>query len=174
MMKLWNILESLDSNRKIWKELCSGISQEQSEWKPGEDRWSLLEILNHMADIEGEDFRRDIGIILLNPEESWPSFDEMAWIESRRYNQRDLQESLERLTRERETSILFLKEHKEMNLEAQHSGKGFSGRAMRAGDLLASWQAHDFFHIRQITLLLRDIHNHWNRPYSSDYSGFTV
>jgi len=45
------------------------------------------------------------------------------------------------------------------------------GFPLSAGDLLASWLAHDFLHLRQLTGL------HWEyvsllaKPYSTDYAG---
>jgi hypothetical protein len=43
---------------------------------------------------------------------------------------------------------------------------------MRLGDVLASWIAHDLFHIRQLALLQRDILDRREAPYQSGYSGF--
>lgn len=44
------------------------ITEEQSRWKPVEDRWSILEILNHIIYIEIEDFRYNFDLILHNPD----------------------------------------------------------------------------------------------------------
>lgn len=172
-MNLENVIKTLENQQAVWVSLLEEVEQEQAQWKPDKGRWSLLEIINHMADIEAEDFRTDLGIILLNPEENWPSFDELAWIESRQYNKRFLEESLARLCREREQSIHFLINHKDMNLFAEHKGEGLK-RTMRAGDVLSSWIAHDLFHLRQLLLLLWEINSKLNKPFSSEYSGFYV
>jgi len=152
-VKIESVIKTLQNNQNVWLSLVEQISQEQAQWKPDKERWSLLEIINHMADIETEDFRTDLAIILLNPEQDWPSFDEMEWVQSRQYNKKVLEKSLFRLCKEREKSINFLIKHKDMDLLVEHKGEGLN-KTMRAGDLLSSWIAHDLFHIRQITLLL--------------------
>ena len=43
---------------------------------------------------------------------------------------------------------------------------------MKLGDVLASWVAHDLFHLRQLALLQWDILQKRSEPYSPAYSGF--
>ena len=49
-------------------EFFGGISQEEASWRAQDDRWTVLEIVNHLIDIEKEDFRFEFKIILENPE----------------------------------------------------------------------------------------------------------
>jgi hypothetical protein len=167
-------VDQLSRNKTVLVELIKGISQEQSVWKPDHDRWSVLEALNHVIDIEIEDFRYIFNIILNNPEKKWPSFDEIEWITSREYNNREIKQTLQNFIIERDKSITWLKKMGNPNLDAIHSGNGFKGKRMKAGDVLVSWIAHDLFHIRQLTLLKWDILNEWSKPFSPAYSGFFI
>lgn len=170
-----NYLENIDqlkNNTHIIVDLLQNTSQEQAEWKPKKDRWSILEVVNHITDIEINDFRHIFNMVLTNPEENWPEFDEQEWIVSKNYNGRDLKESLESLQKERNTSVSFLINLDQPDLETLHSGNGIGGNRMSLGDILASWIGHDLFHIRQLALLNWDILKKWSMPYSPNYSGF--
>ncbi|MBF9018928.1 MULTISPECIES: DinB family protein [unclassified Oceanispirochaeta] len=63
----------LENNKFIFENLILGIFREQANWKPDEERWSIIEILNHLIDIEIEDFRYNLNLILFSPEKEWPS-----------------------------------------------------------------------------------------------------
>ena len=76
-------------------------------------------------------------------------------------------------TAERIKSVEWLNGLKEPDLNARHSGNGFGGKKITAGDVLVSWTAHDFYHIRQILLLRWEIMNEWGGGFSPAYSGFT-
>ena len=49
--------EHLRVNGDVFKYLYQSVSNEQARWKPGKDRWSILEVINHLFDEEREDFR---------------------------------------------------------------------------------------------------------------------
>ena len=165
-------VDQLNRDKGIIRDLVANISQEQAVWRPAETRWTLLEAINHLLDIETEDFRHDLELILFHPEDSWPNFSIERWRIERKYNERNLEESIQNFIGEREKSVKWLKEMKSPDLNAVHSGKGFEGEKMRAGDVLISWVAHDLFHIRQLSLLCWDILNEWSKPFSPEYSGF--
>jgi hypothetical protein len=66
------------------------------------------------------------------------------------YNQRSLAASIQNFRRERDQSLTWLSELKDPNWESFPSlpwGK------LTAGDMLASWLAHDLLHIRQLVEL---------------------
>ncbi|MCK5157429.1 MAG: DinB family protein [Spirochaetales bacterium] len=173
-MEFRNKVGQLDRDKQIIVDLVSGLTQEQAAWKPSPNRWSTLEALNHIIDIEVEDFRHDFYITLFTPEEEWPHFDELQWITSRSYNDRNIKESIKDFIYERDKSADWLVGLGNPDLFTSHSGKGFKGTPMRLGDIIVSWTAHDMFHIRQLALLQWDILNKWAQPYESKYSGFYI
>ena len=57
-------------------------------------KWSTLEVVCHLYDEEREDFRQRLDIILHRPEAKWPPIDPVGWVSARKYNERDLAQSL--------------------------------------------------------------------------------
>lgn len=173
-MKIKRIIEQLNSNKEIIKNLVQYVTQEQAVWRPSKNRWTVMEIINHLIDIEIIDFRYDFDLVLNHPEDSWPSFSiEKLRIEGK-YNNREIKSSINKFLEEREKSIIWLSDLNNPDLNSLHSGQGFKGKRMKAGDVLVSWIAHDLFHIRHLTLLQWYILNEWEKPYSPRYSGFRI
>lgn len=171
-MKYSEYVKQLKADQRIFTDLLNSIDPDRAQWKPDEERWSVLEIINHLADIEVEDFRSNFELILFHPEDPWPHYDEIEWITSRKYNEQNLLETMKRFMRERDKSILWLERLKNPDLEKYHLGNESSGVKKRAGDILSSWIAHDLFHMRQLVLIQYDILNKSVSPYSTTYSGF--
>ena len=63
--------------------LVSGLSLEQARWKPSLDKWSILEVVNHLYDEEREDFRQRLSLVLADPMQPWPPIDPRTWVTSR-------------------------------------------------------------------------------------------
>ncbi len=125
------------------------LSDEDARWKPPTQNWSILEIICHLIDEEREDFRSRIQTTLDEPGKIWPSINPELWAVDRRYNERDFQEMLEELSRERIESVKWLKslDHPNWYETYEHPHLG----PIRAGDLLVAWVAHDHLHVRQIS-----------------------
>ena len=149
--------------------LAAGVSAEQARWQPSPDSWSLLAVINHLADEEREDFRARLDLLLHRPQAPWPPIDPQGWVLSRAYHQRELPASLARFQAARADSIRWLKTLADPNWEsAAVSPWGFT---MRAGDMLASWLAHDLLHIRQLVELQRAWDERQLAPYRMEYAG---
>jgi hypothetical protein len=163
------VADRLEANGQVFGALVARVPDEQARWKPEPAKWSILEVVNHVADEEVEDFRRRLDLTLHHPGEPWPPIDPAGWAESRRYNERDLAESTRRFLDERARSLQWLR-----GLAAPDLARGYlhpKAGLIQAGDLLASWLDHDLIHIRQITRL----HHQWlverARPFRTEYAG---
>jgi len=147
------------------RELALAATPEQAAWRPAADQWSILEVVNHFADEEAEDFRTRLDLTLHRPAESPPGIEPERWPVERGYNERDLAESVARFMDEREWSLEWLR-----GLEAPEWERPFRGPVTAAG-LLGSWLAHDLLHIRQLARL----HHQWLAdrcgPASLEYAG---
>lgn len=167
-MNLDYFINRLSLNREVFVSLLRDVSAEQAVWKPSPEKWSLLEVVNHLYDEEREDFRARLGLTLKDPAEPWPAIDPQGWVVTRKYSERELGPSLNNFLSEREKSLVWLKGLSTPSWESSHE---VSGSVRTAGDLLASWLAHDFLHIRQLTRL------HWQyigviaAPYETAYGG---
>ena len=139
-------------NAEVIGHLVDDVSEVQARWKPAPEEWSVLEVVNHLVDEEREDFRKRLDLILHYPEQAWPSIDPAGWVSERRYNERDLSKSLTNFLEERETSLTWLGNLSDPDWnQVSHRRPRFG--SMVAKNMLASWLAHDWLHIRQLNQL---------------------
>jgi hypothetical protein len=167
-MNLDHFTAQMVNNAETIRALVRGVSVEQARWKPSPDCWSILEVINHLRDEEIEDFRTHLDIALHHPSRPWPGIDPEGWVVERQYNQRDVGESLGDFLNARDESLVWLRGLSSPNWEATYEAP--FGQ-ITAGDLFASWVAHDLLHIRQLVEL------HWAyttllvSPHRVDYAG---
>ena len=167
-MDMQSFLSQMLDNAERVRALAQGVSDRQARWKPRPDSWSILEVINHLLDEEKHDFRVRLDYTLRRPGEPWPPIDPGGWVTERGYNQRDLDTSLAQFLSERKASIAWLRALSQPDWEAAYEAPW---GPIRAGDLLASWVAHDLLHMRQLVEL------HWAyttgelASYRPDYAG---
>ncbi len=164
------IIAHLKINGDMFKHLFMNLSDEQARWKPGADRWSLLEVINHLCDEERKDFRPRLALVLDDSEKAWPAIDPEGWVIQHRYNQRDLHKSLDNFFAERENSLKWLDRLDSPDWQATHHHPKLG--PMSAELLLANWLAHDLFHIRQANDLHFAYLKRVTAPISLNYSGW--
>jgi uncharacterized damage-inducible protein DinB len=167
-MNLQYFIQRFSNNRGVFESLLCDVSLEQARWKPTADKWSMLEVVNHLYDEEREDFRQRLQLTLADPGQSWPPINPREWVETRAYNDRDLAASLKNFLAERDSSLDWLRQLTNPNW--QNSNEGPNGR-LSAGDLLAAWLAHDFLHIRQLARLHWQYTGELAAPYQTTYGG---
>jgi hypothetical protein len=167
-MNLQYYIDRLSHSRHVIAALLQGVTPEQACWKPAADRWSILEVINHLDDEERDDFRLRLDILLHHPGQSPPPIDPPRWALERKYNERDLSESLGRFLEQRRKSLAWLATLREPNWE---SAIQLPHGPIRAGDILASWAAHDLLHVRQLTRLHWDYVNLVSVPFKTEYAG---
>ncbi len=150
------------------EDLTKDLTTDQVRWKPDEESWSVLEVLNHLLDEEVLDFRRHLEHILETPEEPWPEIDPKGWVTEKRYNERELQSTLASFRAEREKSIDWLKTLGQPDWDA---AVPMPWGELTAGDMLASWLAHDLLHLRQLIELRFALTRLYSEPFSVEYAG---
>jgi hypothetical protein len=145
------IIEKLEGNASTFKSLLENISDEQARWKPSPQKWSLLEVTNHLYDEEREDCRQRIKNVLEDPAKTWSPVDPENWAIEREYNKREMNESLDNFLEERQKSVEWLKSLSSPNWKVIHNHPKLG--EMSAEKLLLNWLAHDYLHVRQISFL---------------------
>ena len=164
------IIAHLRVNYEVFNCLFQDMSDEQARWKPGKDRWSILEVINHLYDEEREDFKTRLGLILESPDAPWPPIDPERWVVERNYNEQNPSKSINNFLNERKESLLWLGGLRKPDWQSTHTHPKMG--PMSAELILANWLAHDLFHIRQ----LNDLHFAWLKrtvvPVLLDYSGW--
>lgn len=163
--------DRLEAGGRVIAGLIVSVGEAEASWRPAEDRWTLLEIVNHLADEERVDFRQRLGLIHADPANDWPAFNALAGIDDGEYSTREFGESVARWEGERASSLEWLDSLAEIDPGVLYTGRGSDRVPVTAGDLMSSWVAHDFFHQRQIIRLRWDylISDEW--PYSPLYAG---
>src|SRR5258705_841854 len=114
-MKLEYFIDRFSRNREVFAGLVRGLSLEQARWKPSPDKWSILEVVNHLYDEEREDFRQRVKLVLADPMQPWPPIDSRACVTSRGYNDREVDISLNNFLSERAESLSWLRSLSEPN-----------------------------------------------------------
>ena len=157
------ILRRLESNVPVFQGLLRDVVEPQTTWKPSPEKWSLIEVINHLADEEIEDFGTRLRLLLEDPLQEWPPIDPNRAVVERQYAAKHLKESLDRFVHARRTSVAWLKGLEQPDWQL--------GSQLRAGELFASWLAHDLIHIRQINRLHYEFLTSCATSFSVAYAG---
>ena len=162
------LYQELVNSTEMIRSLLAGVSQKEAQVKPTAKSWSILEVVCHLHDEEREDFRFHLDWILKQTGEEWPGFDPQGWIKQRKYNQQNFASMKSKFFRERKKSLVWLKtiESSKWNIRYEASWGTLS-----AGDMFASWVAHDNLHIRQFVELRRARMEKISKPYNIRYAG---
>jgi hypothetical protein len=167
-MDIQSACKQLKAQGQAILQLAEGLTLEQARWKPDEKSWSVLEVMNHLVDEEILDFRRHLDHILHTPTEPWPEIDPQGWVTSKRYNERQPGETLTAFAAEREKSLAWLQTLAEPDWD---TAVPMPWGSLTAGDMLASWLAHDLLHLRQLIELRYTLTRNASEPYSVEYAG---
>ena len=150
----------------------AGVTASEARHRSPSGAWSIVEILNHLADEEVDDFPRRLRLILEDPQQDWPPIDPEGWAKQRDYQSRDLAESLERFARQREQNVAWLRTLADTSPPPDFSITKHDPRgSMAAGDMLAAWLAHDMLHLRQVAKRLYELAEIRAGGYSGAYAG---
>mgnify|MGYP006280176101 CR=1 FL=1 len=167
-MDIEKCIAMLSNNKIRIQTLLQGVTQEEARYKPHPDSWSMLEVINHLFDEEKEDFRHRLKGVLHDPTRDLPPINPEAWIMDRSYNTREFLDSIHNFLDERDKSLQWLKSLSSPDWDQTYQRGDFT---IRAGDIFASWIAHDQLHMRQLIELQREILLMAAGSYQVDYAG---
>ena len=162
------IIQQLANNAAVFKTLLKGVLKEQYLWKPSSDEWCSLEVICHLHDVEGEDFRDRVQRVLEQPNVPLPSIEPVDWVSHRKYMEQDYDQKLRAFLAERAQSVQWLRSLENPLWENTYQHNHFG--PMSAHYLLTNWLAHDYLHFRQITRLKYQYLQH-HTDHSLEYSG---
>lgn len=129
------------------KKAIRGLSPKQLKWKPEPAKWSIAEILAHLADTEIVASWRMRSIIGANGTTIQP-FDQDAWASAFRYNQRDPKRSLEVFRMLRENNLAMLKALPKPSWD--HYGMHLERGKETVAHLARLFAGHDTNHLLQV------------------------
>jgi len=132
--------------------LIQGVPVSRLRKRPAPDKWSVSEILAHLADAEIVGGFR-MRLILGDPGTPIPAFDQDRWVSSGHYDKRNPRRSVEQFRTLREANLALLKSL--TREQWKHHGV-HSERGVETIDRIAHMFAgHDLNHLRQIERILR-------------------
>jgi hypothetical protein len=138
------------TNKKLAR-LIKGIPTAKLRKRPAPDKWSVAEILAHLADVEiatGWRMRSILGA----PGTSVQAYDQDAWVIAGHYEKRDPRKSIELHAIVREGNLALLKSltPDQWKHYGQHAERGQES-IERMVEMLAG---HDLNHIQQVERIL--------------------
>jgi hypothetical protein len=162
------LYQELVESTEVIRSLLMGLEQEQAQVRPDANSWSILEVLCHLHDEEREDFREHLDFVLHRQDEEWHVIDPQGWVVERKYNEQNFLEMCEKFFMERKRSLEWLSGLAEIDWNTTYTSEYGS---VSAGEMFASWVAHDNLHIRQLVELRRARIERITQPYPIGYAG---
>ena len=145
-------LSVLASTPGALRDKLRGISDEQLRSRPEPTRWSALEQVVHLSDVEIVVGYR--ARFILGAEDGVPiqAYDQDAWQRALNYNTRSLDATLDAFEAARRNNVLLYRSlsDAEWNKYGMHSERGKES----VRDLVTLAAGHDLNHLRQIEQIL--------------------
>ena len=135
--------------------LVAGLSAKQLGFRPGPAKWSIQEVVAHLADDELVGGYR-LRMILSSPGTAIQAFDQDVWARTGRYETRDVSSSLElfRVLREANLGLLRSLSAEEWDMFGVHTERGVES----IRDIAMYFAGHDINHFQQIDAIRQSYH----------------
>jgi hypothetical protein len=157
-------IESYGNAYQVLEEALSTFPQEMWQFKPSAERWSIHEMIVHIADSEANSYVRCRRLVA-EPGSTVMAYDENQWAIALNYHEQGTREALELFKWLRLKSYTLIKSVPEAvwSNTIQHPENG----SMTMDDWLDVYEDHIPAHIRQMQANFED----WNkgRPHKHTY-----
>jgi len=166
---LTSVMAGLHASARAIDALAAGATPEVASLPPAPGRWSINEVLGHLADEERNDFRMRVDYMLHRAGETWPALDPERSIREGKYNEQSLDALRTDFLLERQKSLTWLAGLHDADWAAtcDHPKLGH----FTAASMLCAWAAHDLLHLRQIERILFERLAQAAQPDRTDYAG---
>lgn len=146
-------IDQLAATPEILRMLMASVGDIDAVNRPDPKRWSLAEVLEHLAHIEGAMFRLRLDRIMDEKNPTVEPYDQDEFDAAGTYAGRDPEESFAHFEEQREANIEYLLSlsPEAANRTAQHPVAG----TFTLENMLNYWVSHDLSHVRQIAELVR-------------------
>jgi DinB superfamily len=133
------------------ERLLKGVSAAKLRKRPAPGKWSIAEIIGHVADTELVGGFR-MRLILGAPGTTIAAFDQDTWVTALHYDKRDVRKSLEQFRALREANLALLKTltRDQWKQHGIHSERG----PETVETIVNMFAGHDLNHIAQIEAIL--------------------
>ncbi len=144
-------LHVLKQTPGVLRSLLGSASEEDLNWQPAPDRWSIAMVLAHLHDVEIAGFRSRFHAMLESDKPFLPSYDQLALF--RNGAGFDAMAELAAFERERNITLDWLK--KLPPEAAARIGRHQELGEISVDELLNEFAFHDLGHIRQVAEVYR-------------------
>lgn len=140
-------MEVMAATPKSLREAVSGLSDDTIRIPEAEDKWSVLQVVQHLAD-SAMVYGYRMRLIVAEDRPGIPGYDQNAWATNLRYNSTDIEDALTDFTALRTRNLRWLRSltNEELGRWGLHSERGEESIS-HVVRLLA---AHDLVHLNQI------------------------
>jgi hypothetical protein len=132
--------------------LLKGVPAAKLRKRPAPDKWSVAEIIAHIADTEIVCAWR-MRLILGAPGSPVHAFDQDAWVTALHYEKRDAHKALEQFRVLRETNLALLKSLRPE--QWKHSGMHAERGEESIEQIVRMYAGHDLNHFGQMERILK-------------------
>jgi len=146
-------LDQMAATPEILRLLMASVAEEAAVKKPAPDRWSIAEVLEHLAHVEGHVFRARMEQILAQDGAEVLPYDEKEYDAAGAYSGNEPEESFAHWEEQREEAIEVIRKLDATKLV--RTGVHPTLGRFTLENLLNTWVCHDLGHVRQITELVR-------------------
>lgn len=150
---LKQVLEILATTPEKLQREISTMSRREMQTRAAPNKWSVQEVLAHLADVEELGMRSRVVAMVEQENPTLPSFDQEARAAEMEYDQLDPRRSLANLARQRRANVQWLRKLR----PAQLKRKGVHEKVgeISAEELITEWAFHDLGHLKQILEIKR-------------------
>jgi hypothetical protein len=141
-------ISMLEKTPTLLEVLLRGLSAELLEWKPGPERWSIADVLDHMLVIERL-YEQRARLIMLEDSPELPRYQ----APQRGEQKKSVQQSMEEFVPLRRAFVFYL--HSIPSMAAGRVGKHAELGSVSLSQMLHELANHDLGHLRQIAELYR-------------------
>jgi hypothetical protein len=146
-------LDQLSATPEILRLLMGGLSEDDTQWKPAPNRFSIAEALEHLSHVEGHCFRARVERMVNEDNPAIEPYDPDVYFADGQYSGRDAEDSFDHFEEQREMNVEYLRE-----LPASVADRiGTHGKigVITISHVMNEWAFHDIGHIKQIGEIIR-------------------
>lgn len=142
-------VKQLETTPEILRAMMDGLAEDEANWKPAANRFSVAEVLEHLSHVEGHCFRMRLDLSMERDGAPWEPYDPADYD----YSGADPEESFAHWEDQRESNLEVIRALPEgwEKRTGRHPRMG----VLTLGELVNEWAFHDLGHIRQIAELIR-------------------
>jgi hypothetical protein len=144
-------LDLLEATPGILFGLMTELSEEDARWKPAPDRFSVAEVLAHLAHSESQCYRMRLDRFMAETRPEFEPDDAQMYLHL--YRGAEPEEAFDQFEERRETNIKFLRGLPEGARDRVALHREFG--EITLAQMLNEWALHDLGHIRQVAELVR-------------------